>query len=149
MIFRVLILLIATLMVGLIINQFHPNGIRWALLSPDFSHTTNSVEFINLPDAFSLIIDGQAIAIDVRETDAFEIDHLPGAISMPWQQFIRSPEIISQLDNEMTYIIYCFDPDCYEAKTFAGLLQKNGFRKTKVLYDGFSGWLEMGLPIEP
>jgi ArsR family transcriptional regulator len=86
--------------------------------------------------------------VDVRTEEEFEIDHLPGAISIPLFVYYKTPELLEELDKQHLYILYCFDPECPEAASLAKEMMNQHFTEVLVLAGGFSGWLEMGFPIE-
>ena len=146
---KALLVMFLTLPLAYIYNLLNPNGIHPALLTVDGLHTPTEAKFISVELAFPEILSNELIPVDVRTKEEFDIDHLPSAISLPYQDFIRSPEIALQLDRNMPYVLYCFDPDCYEAKTILQYLQSNGYENIAILQEGMSGWLEYGFPVEP
>jgi rhodanese-related sulfurtransferase len=141
--------MLSALPLAYIYNLLNPNGIHPALLSVKALNTTTEAKLISVELAFPEILSNELIPVDVRSKEEFDIDHLPTAISLPYQDFIRSPDIALQLDRNMPYVLYCFDPDCFEAKTILQYLQSNGYQNIAILQEGMSGWLEYGFPVEP
>ena len=147
---RISLLLFATLISGLFINQIYSEGIRWSLLKPQFANSENdsSILFISADSAFLFQMEGDVTFIDVRTKEEFEVDRIPGAISIPLFSYYKSPEVLEELDPEHRYILYCFDPECLEAKSLAREMVNHQFKNVMVIHSGFSGWLEMGFPVE-
>ena len=147
---RLLLVLFVTLVTGFCVNQIYSDGIRWPLLKPQFTSVENnsSILFVSADSAFLFQMEGDVTFVDVRTKEEFEIDHLPGAISIPLFAYYKSPEMLAGLDTEARYILYCFDPKCTEAKSLAVEMVNQRFINVMVLDGGFSGWLEMGFPVE-
>lgn len=151
LIFRRLLLLLAlTLSAGFIVNQFYSEGIRWSLLKPRFysEESINALQFISADSAFSFYLGGEAFFIDVRPREEYEIDHIPGAISIPVLDYYKSPDILKPLNRQDQYILYCFEPECKEANALAIEFLHDKFSNIVILRGGFSEWLEKGYPVE-
>lgn len=147
---RLILLLILTLSAGFIVNQFYSEGIRWPLLKPRIysEDSMNSLQFISADSAFALHLHGEAFFIDVRPGEEYEIDHIPGAISIPLLDYYKSPDMLQQLNKQKRYVLYCFEPECGEVSALAVELIHNEFYNISILYGGFSEWLEKGYPVE-
>ena len=148
---RSFLILSLTLAAGFIINQVYSDGIPWALLKPrvEFAPVDVDVSVISADSAFALFTGGEAGFIDIRSQEEFEIDRIPGAVSLTLSNYYQSPEIVNQFDRESCYIFYCFEEPCPEASSLAREFAINGFKQVAVLYGGFSAWLERGFPVEP
>lgn len=147
---RLLILTFFSLALGFSVNQIYSEGIRWPLLKPQFqdSNHLSAIQFASADSAFLLQMDGEVVFVDVRPQTEFEIDRIPGAISIPLFSYYKSPELLENLNKQDRYILYCFDPECEEAKSLAREMIEKQFQNVIVLETGFSGWLEMGFPVE-
>ncbi|NIW79694.1 MAG: hypothetical protein GWN16_09635 [Calditrichae bacterium] len=147
---RSLLISILTLLIGFGINQFYSGGIRWGLLKPEFGNHPNpaSITYVDADSAFTLLMSGQADFVDVRPTEEYNIDHIPGAISMPLLNFYTSAAMLATLNKQHTYIVYCFEAKCPDAEKLASELANRGFSNIMIMYDGLSGWLERGYPME-
>ncbi len=145
---RISILLFFTLILGVCVNQFYSEGVRWFLLKPQFISSDQTISFVSPDSAFLLQMEGDVTFIDVRTKEEFEIDRIPGAISIPLFSYYKSPQMLSTLNKTDRYILYCFDPECIEAKSLAKELLNQRFNNVMVLQSGFSGWIEFGLPVE-
>jgi len=66
--------------------------------------TTEDVPRVSLKDAKKAIDEGQALVIDVRSKDTFEISHIPGSL------LVQPPDIeqtASNLDPNELIFLYC------------------------------------------
>lgn len=145
---RLLLIWAVSLTIGFAVNQVLPEGIRWKLLLPRWERSSREVAYISVDSAFTLYMNGQVQFVDVRPAEEFEIDHLPGAISLPLMEFFRAPERLEQLDTSRQYMLYCFEPQCEEATSLAGEFTAGKFPHVALLIGGFSAWLERGYPVE-
>lgn len=147
---RMMLLLILSLSAGFVVNQFYSEGIRWFLLKPRIysGESIGSLQFISADSAFALHLHGEASFIDVRAGEDYEIDHIPGAISIPLLDYYKSPDMLQQLNKQVRYILYCFEPECREVNALAVEFIHNKFNNIAILHGGFSEWLEKGYPVE-
>lgn len=83
------------------------------------------------------------VILDARPEQDYELDHIEGAISMP---FFEVEERYEELPRDTWIVTYCACPRA-EAEEAASVLQDNGFEKVKVLYDGYFAWLSRDYPI--
>jgi rhodanese-related sulfurtransferase len=147
---RLIILSVLTLIAGFIVNQVYSDGIGWALLKPRLvsSDAQKQIRYISADSAFAIHLQGEAFFVDARPAEEYQIDHIPGAFSIPLFTYYKSPEILEQFDKETTYILYCFEPECREAGALAAEFVGKGFNHIFVLNGGYSEWLEKGYPVE-
>ncbi len=91
---------------------------------------------------------GDVIVIDVRPREEFEAGHFPGARSLPFDLLKdQLKKTLKSLPKSKTIVAYCRGPYCLLAKDAAAILQRKGFRATR-LREGVSEWIAAGLPIE-
>jgi rhodanese-related sulfurtransferase len=85
------------------------------------------------------------LLLDVREKDAFDAGHLPGAVHLPRGQLeLRVNDILQ--DPSQRIIAYC---ELGIISTLAASTLKDlGFDRAVALDGGFKAWLEAGHPIE-
>ena len=67
------------------------------------------VERIDAVEAEQLIADGVR-TLDVLPAEVFEQVHLPGATSMPLEEF--DPTEVESFDRSEPLLVYCFDQHC-------------------------------------
>jgi len=145
---RILILGSLSLLIGTFVNQFHNRGIKWYILQLTMITIPGGSECVTISadSAFFRFIQKSAVFIDVRTSDEFGVDHIPGALSLPFFSFFNNHDQFKQEDKNTTYILYCFRSDCYHARLMANHLERSGFNHVMILKQGFSAWLEMGYP---
>ncbi len=109
--------------------------------APDFS--TDS-PYVSIED-FKREYDRGAsmIILDARPKQDYDMDHIEGAISMP---FFEVEERYEELPKDTWIVTYCACPRA-EAEEAARILQENGYTKLKVLYDGYFEWLARDYPV--
>ncbi len=76
--------------------------------------------------------------IDVRLQADYEIGHIPGAVSIPYEEM---PEKMKELNKEDLHIVYCYNNYCHLGARAAYLLAKNTFAVME-LSGGFKTWSE-------
>lgn len=86
---------------------------------------------------------GDALVVDVRETDEFAQGHIPGAVNMPLSTF--RPSELPDSQGKMLVL------NCLGGKRSAMALEKCGGAQAAVdthLAGGFVAWQSAGLPVE-
>ncbi len=76
--------------------------------------------------------------LDVRHQADYEIGHIPGAVSMPYEEM---PEKMKELNKDDLHIVYCYNNYCHLGARAAYLLAKNAFSVME-LSGGFKTWSE-------
>lgn len=87
---------------------------------------------------------GEVVVLDVRPETEFAAGHLPYAQSMPVTEVQKR---LADLPRDKPIVAYCRGPFCLMAKEAVELLNKEGFRATR-LEDGVAEWRAHGLPLE-
>ena len=84
------------------------------------------------------------IVLDVRTEDEFKEGHIKGAINID----VTQPFDVKagKLDRAAKYIVYCRTNN--RVKKMVRFMDTNEFATVYYIKDGFSGWLEKGLPVE-
>ena len=81
------------------------------------------------------------VALDARATEAYEIEHIPTALSIPHR--IMSPDTTAHLDKSKLYITYCDGIGCNASTKGALKMAELGFN-VKELLGGLDWWLRDG-----
>jgi len=81
------------------------------------------------------------VIIDTRKTFAYEIEHLPGAISFPHR--LMNPDTSEKLDKSKIYICYCDGIGCNGSTKGSLNLAKLGF-EVRELIGGLDWWKRDG-----
>lgn len=146
-VWRFLVIGLFAFVVGICINQWHPHGIRMQYLSLLFIRP-NTVETQTLsPDSVLIhMFERTADIIDIRPASQFEIDHIPTAVSIPFEDFSSARLQKSGLQSDRPWIFYDF-----QDKTKQDLYIYNKIKKhhttTYLLDGGFAAWLEAHYPL--
>ena len=94
-------------------------------------------------DAFTaktLVDHGKAVLVDIRESDEFAREHLPGAISLPLSRFDPAK---TGIDRQKTVIFLCASGA--RTSNAAPQLLSAGCAEAFRLEKGLAGWKEAGL----
>ena len=104
---------------------------------------------IAFEEAEALYCDQQAVFIDARPRQQFEMGHIAGARNLPWEDFDRIfTRVMSEVPREATIITYCEGESCSLSLELASALLERGYRHVRVLVDGWKLWQRYNLPIE-
>ncbi len=139
-------ILLISLALGLVYNQLYPAGISWKLLLP--SPGAGQVDFIAPDSAFRVFLDRGVQFVDIRSAEEYQIDHLPGAVSLPYPDLLKSPDRIEMLSLPREVVLYCFDNDCAPAREAADLIRALTGSQVSILYGGLAYWIESGYPVD-
>ena len=85
------------------------------------------------------------IVIDARSAEAYEKEHIPGALNIPHRTM--SPDTTLQLNKEVTYVTYCDGIGCNASTRGALNMAKLGFT-VKELLGGLDWWKRDGYATE-
>jgi rhodanese-related sulfurtransferase len=145
-------ILVATLL-GLLVNELRSDRISlFADWSIEARLADNPGEFklLNLEEAEKLFSSKQAVFIDARSPEDYRRGHILWAQNLPWETMeAHMDEIAAEIPLEQTIIVYCDGEDCMLSEYVARELFYWGYDHVKVLVNGWTKWLEAGLPIGP
>jgi rhodanese-related sulfurtransferase len=96
-------------------------------------------------EAEQLIADG-VDSLDVLPADVYEKVHLPGAMSMPLEEF--EPSQVASFDTSAPLLVYCFDQHCDLSARASARLEQLGFEQVHDLIGGRAAWTALGLPTQ-
>lgn len=103
--------------------------------------------FVSLPELRARIVAGSAdlIVLDVRERDAFDAGHVPGAINLPRGQLeLRVNDVLPDPTRRIVTLCQLGKISTLAAAT----LRELGFLRTSALDGGMTAWQEAGYPVE-
>ena len=85
----------------------------------------------------------QIVILDVRDEELYEVEHLPGAISLPRADIeLEIDEVVPDQDTKI--VTYCGGKT--RGSLSAHTLQIMGYENASILTGGFRGWKAAGLP---
>lgn len=136
----------------LLANTFLPHRISWV---QDWSKRIESkaiqqkIGIIPLSSAMTLQKKGSHQFIDARPTEEYNIGHIPGALSLPFQTLDDHFETAADLlDSNKPLIVYCSNHDCDDALLLASELKTMGAQNLMLYIDGFELWKKYGGAVE-
>jgi rhodanese-related sulfurtransferase len=84
------------------------------------------------------------VLVDVRRPAAFEREHIPGAVNLPYGRMIERN--LAEYPDDTLFVIYCAGPHCNGTEKAAVRLAKLG-RPFKKMIGGVEGWRDEGFDI--
>lgn len=90
--------------------------------------------------------DPEVVVVDTQPARAYELGHIKGAINLPWDMDLKSPQ---DLPYDKTLILYCDCPGEEDSTDVARQLkEKWAYEKIKILKGSWSKWKKSGFAIE-
>ena len=86
----------------------------------------------------------EIVVLDVRHRKGFEEGHIPGAISIPFEEL---EERYKELPKDKEIITYCWNVTCLLCTRAALILAKKGYQ-AKELFGGIEEWQKAKFPVE-
>lgn len=146
-----LIFILAAVM-GLLINQARSNTLPLvADWSPEERLTADSGEslVISIEEAKVLCSDKDVVFLDARSPEDYAQGHIRCALNVPWQTFDEYfNRVWDKIPDNARIVTYCDGEDCSLSEELAKELLSMGYKNVKVLLNGWTRWLEAGLPVE-
>jgi rhodanese-related sulfurtransferase len=153
------ILLGISVALALIVNTISPRGIalvgQWdtakgVTAAEPYLADEKKLEGIDSADwAKDLFDKGHVLFVDVRSQENYEQGHIPGAVSLPLDQYDEKIQsFLSRYSLDQPMVTYCSGRTCEDSHTLARLLLEAGFTDVRVFIDGFPGWEAEGYPVE-
>jgi rhodanese-related sulfurtransferase len=104
---------------------------------------------ISLDEAWRLCLNEGAVFLDARSPDEYARGHIRCAQNVPWQFFDSYMERVWGLIPEDAWIVtYCDGETCSLSEDLANEPISIVYEKVKVLLNGWTRWMEAGLPVE-
>ena len=149
---QVVILLLASAALGISVNHVRPDAMplvgEWM---PEARITSDSGEsmVISLEEAERLFSSDRAIFLDARSSGPYSEGHIKGAKNLPWQSFEEFVDkVIPDIPPDALIVTYCDGEECSLSEDLAKELSLMGYKKVRVLVNGWTRWVEAGLPME-
>ena len=101
------------------------------------------LEAVDSADLLDRLGAGEVIVLDVRPPDEYAAGHIPGAISMPYEEIEQR---FSELPSDGEIVAYCRGPYCIYAVRAVEVLRRGGFQARR-MEDGIPDWTLRGLPV--
>jgi rhodanese-related sulfurtransferase len=147
--YRITLIILLSLLLGLVVNQLHSSGIPLNLLFSTSSigkENYGKIHYISADSARTLLNNPGTTFIDIRPGDEYQFDHVPGAVNLPLFKLLREsipPGIASE-----SLIIYDDSGNLEQLKLSAGILAQAGAPSVSILISGYLHWIERNYPVE-
>jgi rhodanese-related sulfurtransferase len=151
-VFRIILIILFALVVGIIINQLQPGGISWrSLLYPALFKAgvlKSDIMVVSADSAMALLHNGSAVFVDVRTEEDYQLDHIPGAENIPSGIIIKGRfSTLGNYNNE-TFILYDEEGDLEQLELLSAIWSSQRVKKTYILFGGYLSWLQNQYPVE-
>lgn len=122
-----------------------PAPARKAPLAATGARANNPANFprISVADAKKLYANGQAVFVDVRSNEQYQLGHIKGAMSIPGSQLVRR---FNEVTPRKTVITYCACSAEQSSGRAAADLIAHGVKNVFALKGGWHEWKTEGLP---
>ncbi|MFO7737292.1 MAG: rhodanese-like domain-containing protein [Desulfatiglandaceae bacterium] len=149
---QVTVILFFSSVVGLLMNQARSNSLPlvgdWA---PEVRLTAdggNSM-IVSLDEARDLCLGQKSVFLDARSPEDYVRGHIRCAQNIPWQSFDQYfDRIWDEIPENAWIVTYCDGEHCSLSENLAKELFSMGYEKVRILINGWSRWVEAGLPVE-
>lgn len=161
-----LILVTASLCLGLLINQFRDKPLPLVYESKEerLQHAVQRLqerrpetsapqkdwpETLNLDQFAEFLETQQGTVLDARPEIFHRLGHIPGALSLPRDDFENAyPALQSKLETDRTQpiAIYCASASCEDAELVKKALSALGFTRLMIYEGGWAEWERAGKP---
>jgi rhodanese-related sulfurtransferase len=138
---------------GLLVNQWRPDALPliadWSLKAQLVAVGQDESLLVSLEEAKALFATRAAVFIDARAQEFHAMEHLAGALNLPWEDFeAHFQQVMADVPPDALIITYCDGESCALSKDLALALQGKGYPHVRVLPNGLSLWKDAGLPLE-
>ncbi|MGB5034972.1 MAG: metalloregulator ArsR/SmtB family transcription factor [Blastocatellia bacterium] len=113
-------------------------------IASEYFGARDEFEPVTRPELIERTRAGRVIVLDVRPAEEFAAGHIPGAVSIPFDELERR---LGEVPKGREVVAYCRGPYCVWSHRAVGTLRASG-RKARRLVDGFPEWNAEGLPVE-
>lgn len=86
------------------------------------------------------------VLVDARDPQSYARAHLPGALSIPFGNWLEEGESLPPKDRDL--IVYCNNLDCPISRLWSEQAAQHGYTRVRHMKAGLAGWEQAGLPVE-
>lgn len=137
---------------GFVANQLRSKGLP---LTADWSTEVRLTDesgqtvVISLDEAREAFFSDKALFLDARSPDLYKKGHIQGAKNLPWQSFDDFFDaVMKDIPQDAFIVAYCDGENCSLSEDLAKDLLFVGYENVRVLVNGWTRWVEAGLPLE-
>ena len=167
----VLIIVVLSSLLGLTTNYLNYQGIplikservlNWATDSTEIKNTEQIIEdnnktnseakfdeaaAITLKQAYALY-NKNVLFVDARDYVEYEIDHIKGAISLPYYEFDEYKSVLQSISKNTPLVTYCDGRDCDLSIMLGDKLFEMGYKQVYIFFGGWIDWQDNNYPVE-
>ena len=137
------VILAASFVLGLLWNAWSGRGID--LRANAFVAPGEKLEEISAAEARKRLDDG-ALFLDARPREFYEMEHIPGALPLPEDDFERAfTQLEPKLRSSFDIVVYCSGYGCEASHDVTRALRKKGVGAV-ILNEGWPAWTDAGYP---
>jgi rhodanese-related sulfurtransferase len=94
----------------------------------------------------SLLDIDAAVLVEALSVEAYEAEHIPGAVNVPG---VLTPDLAGAIapDPGRTVVVYCSGQACTRSKVTAAAFERLGCTDVRVYPGGKADWWHAGLPL--
>lgn len=138
------VVLLTGLLVGTAANLVAPRRIPW---TQDWTQhltsqaATSGLRIVELADVRNLVRDGATLIFDARPNAEYGAGHLPGALSLPVDDFdALYPQFAPLLGPSTPLLVYCSGEECDESLLLGRQLHAQGHTNILLFPGGYGAW---------
>lgn len=91
-------------------------------------------------------LDKGALFLDARPIDFYKMEHIPGSLPLPENEFDAAfAKLEAKLRSTFDIVVYCSGWGCEASHIVAGKLRERGIHAA-ILHEGWPGWTDAGYP---
>ena len=139
---RLLLIAVAGAALGLVHNAVSARHIPF-LTPPKVA--PQPTDFIPVDEAGQLWLASGAFFLDARAPADYAAGHIPGAYSLPAENFdARYPKVENLLTLESQLVVYCDGLQCDLSHELTARLRQLGYTRVRILQNGWTTWRAAG-----
>jgi len=129
-------------------RQKVPLFLKRSSLSSLGNHDSSDViRAISLAEFELLLSEGEVLVLDTRTYTEYCAGHIPGAYSVPYDEFMQGRVDLQAIEMGQKIITYCEGVNCDQSLEVAMLLNQLGYRNIAFYRSGWEEWQNTGKPI--
>lgn len=146
------VILIVAAAMAVIVNHLRQDGLPLVVeRSPEDSLVQERLGFslaVSLDEARALFFARQAVFLDARSPEVYQLGHILGARNLPWLAFdAHRGKIMADIPKGAMIVTYCDGESCHLSEELALALFTEGYFNIRVLVNGWRRWEEHRLPV--
>jgi len=135
--------------VGVVFNLFWENKIAFITPSKAEIYAKKNIPSLSLEEARAIFDKDEAIFLDARKADDYNLRHIKGALNLPVTLFdLYYPKMKKRLPKDRKIVVYCEGESCGASLHLSEELIGLNYKKIQVFLGGWIDWKKAGYPEE-